>query len=232
MVNPASESSEARIAALEAELAQVRGEVAAFKKRRRRRRIVLAIVAMLLISAAALHRPLLAGYALLFRVDDPADSDYLVLLLGGLEHRPAKVGELYRQGVAPQVLLCTASARDGCTDFTQIFRSRLIDAGVPPQAIRILPEAVESTRDEAHRVRDFFNSLPEPKPRRITLVTTAYHTARSRWIFRRVLGDGLDIRAAAASDHRFDEHNWHRVEEGLLGYVNETIKTVYYRLNY
>ena len=68
------------------------------------------------------------------------------------------------------------------------------------------------------------------------MVTTAFHTARARWIFRRILGkEKIDIRAAAAAaanDPSFDESNWYQTEEGLIFYLNEFIKTIYYRIDY
>ena len=53
--------------------------------------------------------------------------------------------------------------------------------------------------------------------KRITVVTTAFHTARARWIFRKVFrGQGIDVRMAAATDPAFDETNWYRHDESLL----------------
>jgi uncharacterized SAM-binding protein YcdF (DUF218 family) len=202
-----------------------------------RRRLRRAIRGGLLVGLVGLvlvltHRPLLVGFAYLFRVDDPpAPSDALVVLLGGMNHRPMKAAELYRRGLAPTVLLGT-SAPIPFLDLSEAALNRqvLLRGGVPAGAIRMLPGEVTSTRDEALRVRDYARSRGV---RRITVVTTGFHTARARWIFRKVLrGSGVEVRLAAAADPRFDESNWYTNDEGLTTYVNETAKRVYYWLAY
>ena len=239
----ADPESIAQIAALQAEVAALRGRIAdietAQRRKRRRRRIVWAGLAATLVLLIALHHPLLVGYAYLFRVDNPAPSDALVLLLGGLERRPAKAAEMYRQGVASKVLMCVPPRREAAGDLLTAYRDKLIREGVPADAIVVLPDPVESTRDEAQRVRRYVEALNESQSpaspsatapiRRLTLVTTAFHTSRARWIFRRTLGPEIDVRVAAAEDHRFNETNWYRGEDGLMSYFGETIRAVYYR---
>src|SRR5579883_3195888 len=63
------------------------------------------VVAIVLAGLVAAHRPILVGFAYLFRVDDPAPSDAIVLLLGGMNHRAEKAAELYRQKLAPTILM-------------------------------------------------------------------------------------------------------------------------------
>jgi len=56
------------------------------------------------------RRPILTGYAGLFRVDDPVTSDAIVLLLGGADHRAPKAAELYARQIAPRILLARSVA--------------------------------------------------------------------------------------------------------------------------
>src|SRR5438309_819965 len=79
-------------------------------RRRRRRWLVRISVALgVLLLLTAFHRPLLTGFAGLFRVDDPAPSDALVVLLGGPTNRPQRAAELYRRGIAPLILIGTST---------------------------------------------------------------------------------------------------------------------------
>jgi uncharacterized SAM-binding protein YcdF (DUF218 family) len=111
-----------------------------------------------------------------------------------------------------------------------MYLKTMTQRGVPRQAIQVLPDRVTSTRDEAQRIRDLARSRPL---RRITVVSTAFHTARVRWIFRKVLrGTGIDVRMAAAEHPLFHESNWYRSDEGLVLYFSEAIKTLYYWLVY
>ena len=201
--------------------------------RRARRWVIRAASACAIVGALiAAHRPLLTGFARLFRVDDPAPSDALVLLLGGSHHRPVKAAELYRQGLAPMILMGESTVNERVNlNESKLASELLIRHGVPAGAIHILPGGVvTSTREEAMRVRDYARDHPI---RRVTLVTTAFHTARARWIFRRVLrGTGIEVRAAAVAHPEFDESSWYTRDEGLVHYFDEAFKTVYYRIAY
>ncbi len=197
----------------------------------RRFGIIAAIVAGVGVALGLYYRPILEGYALLFRVDDPAPSDAIVVLLGGPETRPAKAAELYRAGLAPRVLICSdLGSLPGMPGEAAYSIRRMIELGVPRAAIVQVPATVTSTKEEAEAI------LPVALAggmTRITVVTTAFHTARSRWIFRKTFrGTGINVRMAAATAVGFDETNWYRRDESLLVYFAETIKTVFYRIAY
>jgi len=181
--------------------------------------LCVALTAVVLIAA---HRPILRAFALGFRVSDPARSDALVLLLGGDADRARKAAELFQQGYAPLILI-------GSDPDTEMNRQALLTAGVPEGAIRVLGP-VHDTHDEALQVREFVHAHPVV---RITLVTTSYHTARSRWVFGRALRDrGVEVHTAASRSEEYDEANWYRTSRGRSTYARELAKFAYYRLNY
>jgi uncharacterized SAM-binding protein YcdF (DUF218 family) len=98
--------------------------------------------------------------------------------------------------------------------------------GVPRSAIVLIPDTVTSTRDEASRLAAFVRDHPM---RRVTVVTTAFHTRRARYAFRRALSPlNVDVRMAAAMEPGFSESNWYRRDEGMVAYFAEAIKLVYY----
>jgi len=177
--------------------------------------LTLAFAAILM---AILHPAFLTRFARQFRVDDPAPSDALVLLLGGDRDRPEKAAELYRRGLGELVLL-------GSDSDLKLNRDVLIERGVPARAIMSLGPTI-GTREEAWRVRDYATAHPEI--RRITVVTTAFHTVRARWIFRRALmGIGVEVRIAASIDPRFNETDWYTTVAGVSAYTQELLKMVY-----
>jgi uncharacterized SAM-binding protein YcdF (DUF218 family) len=190
-----------------------------------------AVVSAAVLAVVLCHRPLLEGYARLFRVDDPAPSDALVVLLGGPQCRPARAAELYRAGFAPKILVCTDSGTlPGMDRETAYTVRRLAAMGVPRGAIEVIPKVVTSTKEEAEAV---LSAAEAGGMKRVTVVTHAFHTARSLWIFRKVFRrSGIDVHVAAATDPNFNETNWYRHDESLLVYLNETFKTVVYRLIY
>ncbi len=194
-----------------------------------RRRVGLG--AMLLVAIGLLtmasHEYLLTWFAYRFRAEDPpARSDAIVMLLGALDHS-SKAADLYRRGLAPVILMCPT---DDAWNEAQWHRGIMTYKGVPPEAIRSLPgEVVRGTHDEALCVRDFVRIHPI---RRITLVTSAYHTARTRRTFLKVLrGTGVEV-GMVASEPQFSETNWFTDVAGIKAYLLETLKTVYYRVVY
>lgn len=194
--------------------------------RRRHRRTRLRLVLVLMLGSSLVlcfvWKPLLVAFAFQFRVHDPVPSDILVVLTGGEDDRAVRAGDLYRRGFARVVLICSDSD-------TNTNVRNMVEAGIPPEAIQPLG-AVGTTYDEALCVRNYVraNSV-----RRITLVTTAYHTARARRVFRRVLrGSGAEVHVAASEDARFNESNWFGSAAGRRFYVRELFKTIYYRLAY
>lgn len=201
-------------------------------RRMRRRALWLGGVSLVLAGLVLAHRPLLTAFAWQFRVDDPVPGDAIVVLLGGPSHRPSLAAELYSLHIAPAILM-GSSKDDSALGFseTSLSREAMIRQGVPADAIHLLPGIVTSTREEACAVRDYIRA--HPGVRRITIVTTAFHTARARWIFRRVLrGLDVQIHMAAARQPEFDERDWFTKDEGMVVYFSEAIKTVYYRLVY
>ena len=127
------------------------------------------------------HRSILVGYANLFRVDDPVTSDAIVLLLGGADHRAPMAAELYARHLAPRIVLARSFPTSAPElSETELCRKVLLRRGVPAEAIEILGGVGTSTFAEARLVRDYCR-VHELKS--VLVVTTAFHTARSRWVF-------------------------------------------------
>jgi uncharacterized SAM-binding protein YcdF (DUF218 family) len=173
--------------------------------------------------------PFLIWFAYRFRSEDPLlPSDAIVVLIGSLD-RATRAAELYRQGLASIILM--GQMKTVPYDETASHRQVLLQNGVPTDAIQILPgELIKNTHDEALRVRDYVRTH---QVRRIIVVTTAYHTARARWTFQRVLrSSGVDIRMTSSQDPRFAEADWFMWDDGVRLYLSETLKNLYYRLVY
>jgi uncharacterized SAM-binding protein YcdF (DUF218 family) len=200
-------------------------------KKLRRLGLRLLLVGTCLSVAVLFHRPLLERYARLFRANDPAPSDAIVMLLGGPEARPRKAATLFREGLAPRVLLCTGPPPPPGMVSEALYSARtLVNLGVIPGAITLVQAHVTSTKEEAEAI---LAVARKDGMKRITVVTTSFHTARAGWIFRRVFrGSGIEVRTAAATDPLFDETNWYLRDESLIVYLTETVKTIVYRVCY
>jgi uncharacterized SAM-binding protein YcdF (DUF218 family) len=198
----------------------------------RRRLIILGVLLLIgdCLFLILTSEPALTWFAYRFRIqDDLVQSDAIVVLLGSSVNRSAKAAELYQAGMAPVILI--GQSETVPYDETGSNRQILIQSGVGPGAIQILPgEVVESTHDEALRVCDY---VRRHSIRRIIVVTTAFHTARARWIFRKTLRcSGVEVRMAPCKDPRFTEADWYETDEGIKEYLAETLKTLCYRFAY
>lgn len=182
------------------------------------------------------REPLLVAAAQFLTIDNAEKrADFLVVLGGNAETRPFAAAALYRSGVAPKVLIFEHKT-DRITDLglaptsDELYRKVLELEGVPIDAIERLPGVVDSSWDEARSLRRFLVSNPA---RRIILVTSAEHTRRARWVFRNVLaGIPTDIRMAPARHLEFDETNWWKHDAGVLAYIHEYLKLVFYVTRY
>jgi uncharacterized SAM-binding protein YcdF (DUF218 family) len=151
--------------------------------------------------------------------------------VGGADHRPACAADLFRGRLAPRIVLAVSRTSPSADlNETERCRNALLRGGVPAGAIEVLRGIGTSTHPEACLVRDHAR---ERGLRSVLVVTTAFHSARSRWVFQKVLrGMGVDIHMAAADHPEFDEENRFRRDEGLQRDFNETFKTIDYRLDY
>ena len=187
---------------------------------------------LLVLGAVILHRPLLgAAGDFLIVSDPPVSADAIFLLNGGLHVRPQKAAELYRSGYAPRVVLARAAPQvlighEQFRSVTDIALEVLREAGVADSAVIVLPVpgGAESTEDEARALATFLRDRPA---QRLLVVTSDYHTRRTRWTLRREVNrPSLEIRMIPAPEE-FSGDRWWRTEEGLIVNFEEYIKVVH-----
>lgn len=212
---------------------------ASTRQRRRHTWLWGGLATVLLLGPTLLYlarEPLLIAAGRALTIDDAeAPADYLVVLGGDAETRPFAAAALYRKGFASKVLIFEHKT-DRITDLglapthDELYRKILELEGVPAKAIKRLPAVVDSSWDEARSLQRLLASQPV---RRVVLVTSAEHTRRARWVFRKVLaGIPVDVRMAPAHHLSFDETNWWRHDEGALAYLHEYLKFGFYLARY
>jgi uncharacterized SAM-binding protein YcdF (DUF218 family) len=197
-----------------------------------------AVLLLLAILAFALRAQILTGMAGYLVVNDrlqPADA--IVLLNSEVNTRPFRASELYKQGLAPVIVIARSESTPTVNlgllpNDTDISVAVMEKLGVPADKIVVLPfpGGVTSTFDEAAAIRQYIQAQ---QANRIILVTSAFHTRRARWIFERTLA-GLPVRLemAAVSYAGFDQTNWWKNEAGLITLNNEYIKLLFYLFKY
>ena len=178
--------------------------------------------------------PILIGFGEFLSVGDEAAreerADLIYVLGGDWMARSSYAAELYRAGVAPRVLLIRVADNPAVRlgllpNETETTIGLLRMAGVPADAIvQYAPPGigVESTGDEAARLREFLRENPHP---RVVFVTTWFHTRRARWLLRRGLrGVPVQMVMAGASTPTLNARNWWRSESGLVLVFEEYLK--------
>jgi uncharacterized SAM-binding protein YcdF (DUF218 family) len=158
-------------------------------------------------------------------VEDPLEhAQAIVVLSGALPVRAEDAAELYREGWAPQIWLTRsditerALAKVGVQYYGEETYNReiLIHAGVPAEAIQVLPQSIVNTADE---VAEIAATLPADRSGTVIIVTSKAHTRRVRALWRR-LGRGRAIVRAAPGDS-FDPAHWWRTSGDALDVVRE-----------
>jgi uncharacterized SAM-binding protein YcdF (DUF218 family) len=191
-----------------------------------RRRIWLAAVAAViaLIAVAALF-----GVGRWLVVEDPLEkAQAIVVLSGRLPIRALEAAKLYRAGYAPEIWLTRTTEPEATLkplgiqyvgeDFYN-FRV-LVHEGVPPEAVRVLPDPIVNTADEMNAIA---HALKNEKSHMVIIVTTKAHTRRVRSLWRRIVGDHGRAIVRAASTDPFEPARWWRTSGDALDVVREVL---------
>lgn len=164
-------------------------------------------------------------------VDRPATAAWI--LNGDLNSRPIEAALLYRQGTVQRVLVASvaqlAASSETSVPEHRLVRQVLMRLGVPARDIEIVDRQVVSTFDEAAAIAQW---LREDDDRTVIVVTTDYHTRRSRWVVRRSGDFGRRIQIASARAEGYGPDNWWRHRDGFTFYLGEAIKFPMYLLLY
>jgi len=167
--------------------------------------------------------------------EPPATTDYCLVLSGGYETRPFMAAALFRRGyVRRQVWLTHVPPESGGPlpnmSANAAVKKLLAKLGVPADRIAVLEGTCTTTFDEAQALARRLESEPEAT---VTVVTSNYHTRRSRWIFRQVLGSRAErVRFVSAPTDGFSAECWWQVEEGFSTYTKEYLKFAFYLVRY
>lgn len=166
---------------------------------------------------------------------NPRPATYGLVLTGDMETRPFTMAALYKAGLVEKVLIPQSAPTPETDDGVdrcehEIIRDVLLARGVPREDIALLPGAGWSTYEEAQMLASFLKDKPEQT---VTIVTSDFHTRRTRWTFKRVLGDrAVGIQIFGARNERFSPEDWWRSPEGTVKYASEYAKLVYYAIKY
>ncbi len=163
------------------------------------------------------------------------ESDMIVVLTGSVTDRILQAVDIYNARYSDKIVLVN-SYRVGYGIFVergaemppgdaQLSKMAAINLGVPEENILILEGSAKSTQDEALIIREYIRNNREIES--FILVTSKYHSGRSKKIFRKALS-GLDREINIySSPSKYDPSNvnqWWRDREDIKWVVLEYLK--------
>jgi uncharacterized SAM-binding protein YcdF (DUF218 family) len=181
-----------------------------------------------------------AAKALIVQAELP-QADALVVLSGSSNYieRTQAAAELFMAGRAPKIILTNDNQQSGWSSaeqrnplFEELEFAELLRAGVPPDKVERLAQVVTSTYDEAVLAREY--ALAQGL-RSIIVVTSAYHSRRALWTWRRVFQDsGIEIGLSTAptGEQSPVPFGWWWHPRGWVMVAAEYPKLIYYWLRY
>jgi uncharacterized SAM-binding protein YcdF (DUF218 family) len=190
----------------------MRGMPLASSRRKQRGGILVTLIVVLLLILFCGVLYLVRGPILRFVgenwiVEDPLEHSGAIIVLSDdnfYADRATRAAELYRQGMAPVVVASGRRLRP-FAGIAELMVRDLSERGVPKDKIEAFAQDADNTREEAQALAQL---VARKKWRSIIVVTSNYHTRRTRYIFRRVFPSAIQVRVASARDGDFDPQNW------------------------
>lgn len=167
----------------------------------------------------------------------PDHGDAILLLSGSssISERTHYAASLYFQHRAPLILLTNDNQKGGwsATDNRNLYyyetaRRELIRLGVPTKDIETIGSSVSSTYDESLAARQYCEGR---NIQAIVLVTSAYHSRRALWTFRRTFTDSnvsIGVSSVPTGWQTPDPSAWWVSPRGWQLVAGEYVKLVYY----
>ena len=199
---------------------------------------------LLLLAGVALflfREPILSEVGDFLVVSDSLETaDVIVVLAGHQDGRCLKAAELFLQGWSPRIVITKGNYPHGIEQLKR-YGIRELESHkkcaailkflkIPKGAIEIIEGYNTSTADEAQKLRRY---MQHQGLRRLIVVTSNFHTRRSRLLFRRVLkGTGTITVVPAASDYQFDPDQWWTRRRDSKVLLWEYQKLIFYTLRY
>jgi uncharacterized SAM-binding protein YcdF (DUF218 family) len=190
------------------------------------------IAVVIFVALLTLHRPILdgAGAYLKLSCPSPQPSD-VIIVLGGEEkgERTLKGVELYKQGIAPKVMLSDGTTMSWRTTAMREMYDLAVLRGVP-EADLIQEDRSRSTYENALYTRTLMRQLDYDSA---VVVTTDWHAKRSAYIFKKVYAStGIELHYCGTPSEKSAFTDWWQDGEKTQVVLTEWAKTWVYWVRY
>lgn len=168
---------------------------------------------------------------------ESTENTAIVLLMGSVGDRSLGAAELYNEGKANKVVMVESCSpgvdilrEKNITVKTMAERSKSIleELAVNEEDIIILSGNTKNTKDEAIAIRKYLEDKTTHIDS-IILVTSKYHSFRSKLIFQQVLRKcGIIIYSAPTDYDSFFAKGWYFNRSNVKRVITEYIKLIYF----
>ena len=165
----------------------------------------------------------------------PRTSEFVMVMPGDLKTRPFVAAGMVRHGLAQKVIIPTSESSPLVQDsiipsHDEAMRRILNIRGVSNDRIILIQAETGSTWNDAESLRNF---LVDHQGAEVAIVSSDYHTRRTRWVFRRVLKKRYDnVYFVSAPTDYIPPQQWWQSEIGLRTYLAEYGKLLVYWARY
>jgi uncharacterized SAM-binding protein YcdF (DUF218 family) len=195
------------------------------------------LLAVVVLAAGAVLAVRGAGRFLVVSDPLPRHADAIVMLAGSLSDRALETARLYREGVAPLVVLTRTQLPRGAPALRgrgvrlpeehELAATALAALGVPRDAVRLVRRRAHSTRSEARAIARWACSRHLHS---LVVVTSPAHTRRARLILTRALGPDVQLTVRPAPAAMFPADAWWRRRRAMKDVLVEYEKLAAYWL--
>jgi uncharacterized SAM-binding protein YcdF (DUF218 family) len=182
--------------------------------------VILVFIAALCAVVYFARHPIMRFLAESWVVDEPAAHADAIVVLGDdnfYADRATHGAELWRQGVAPIIVASGRRLRPDA-GISELMEHDLMERGVPKDKIVRLTQDADSTSEEARAVGKL---AQERHWKSLVIVTSNYHTRRTRYIYGKLMPTGITVTVASAHDGDFDPERWWEKRKSIKLFTRE-----------
>ncbi len=182
--------------------------------------ISLVFLVVLLLALYFARHPLMRFAAEAWIVEDPLEHADAIIVLSDDNYyadRVSHAADLYRHGMAPLVVASGRKLRP-YAGIAELMEHDLVERGVPKDRVLHFPHQAENTHEEAIALRQL---VVERKWRNVIVVTSSYHTRRTRYLFTHIMPAQTVVKVSGAKDGDFDPENWWERRVSVKRFANE-----------
>lgn len=156
-------------------------------------------------------------------VDDYKSGDCIFVFGSKNIHRVIKAAKLYHDKRAPKILVSGSAARWGENEETEAtwMKDRLVDLGVPNEAILLEHEAANTTENVLASLMVLQRSIGLNRINRLLIVSSPYHMKRCHLTLTTYMPDWISYSYCSDDRELGQQNNWWKHDEERARVIKE-----------